>query len=277
MVSLGLQAGALQAGDALVTTDPARLEIGQKQIKTMRILLENAHDIYGIDLQARFDPDVVEVVDADSRQAGVQMISGTFIKPDFTILNLADNKAGTLRYVVTQLNPTLPANGKGTLLSIQFRGKDSVASSKLTFTSVVIADRNGTRQPVATRAADLIILRPISPTPTPLPGGYFVTAVPTWSAPTLTQVRSQPTVTASLTATQISPATQTSAIVSRFKRAWIPERNQATPEQVRTYVIVGGLSGAIVLSGLSVWIVTAKRRKNKIAKTRRDGSASSQS
>ena len=151
VMSLGLQAGDLQGGEALVNTDPARLEIGPKQIKTMRILLVNAHAIYGIDLQARFDPDVVEVVDADPGQAGIQMISGTFIKPDFIILNLADNKAGTLRYVVTQLNPTLPANGKGTLLSIQFRGKDSVASSKLTFTSVVIADRNGTKQSVTTQ------------------------------------------------------------------------------------------------------------------------------
>jgi hypothetical protein len=39
------------------------------------------------------------------------MIPGDLIKPDFAVRNLADNDAGTLLFVITQVNPTPPASG----------------------------------------------------------------------------------------------------------------------------------------------------------------------
>ena len=268
IISLGLQAGNPQDGEALVCTDPARLEIGAGQIKIMRILLVNAQNVYGIDLQATFDPAVVEVVDADSKKTGVQMISGDFLKPDFTILNTADNTAGTLRYVVTQLAPTHPANGKGTFLLIQFRGKVVGTSSKLTFTSTVIADRAGNKLPITIQAADLVIVRPKTPTPTPLSTTYLLPAAPTWAGATLTSTRSQPSAQPSTTATRKNPSAQPSATANQHDHAWIPERGPAGSDQILTYIAVGGFSGAILLSGLSIWLRAAKRRKERIAKSK---------
>jgi len=137
------QAALAQEGKALVRTEPAVLEVGKGQIETLQILLVNAQNVYGIDLQAGFDPAVVEVVDADPDQAGIQMTPGSFLKPDFVVRNVADNQAGALHYVVTQLNPTPPANGEGVILSIQFLGKATGIETALTILSVQIADRRG--------------------------------------------------------------------------------------------------------------------------------------
>jgi hypothetical protein len=151
VLTAGLRAGNSQDGEALVCTDPIRLEIGAGQVETLKILLVNADKIYGIDLQATFDPAVVEVVDADSEQTGVQMLPGAFLKPDFVARNQVDNTTGTLRYVITQLKPTPAASGSGIVLKIHFLGKTQGASSKLTFTSTVIADRRGNKKAVTTR------------------------------------------------------------------------------------------------------------------------------
>jgi hypothetical protein len=276
VLTLGLQAGNIQAGEALVCTDPVRLEVGAGQIGTLKIMLVNAKAIYGIDLQATFDPTVVEVVDADAKKTGVQMMSGIFLKPDFLVRNVADNKTGTLRYVVTQLNPTPPASGKGVVLSVQFRGKASGTSSKLTITSAVITDRRGVKQPVTTRGAELIIVPRKSSTPTALPALTLIPAIPTWSAATFTQARSQPAAQPSATAAQNNPAARSSEPAAKNNPATrssetavqddavrVAGRNSASSDQVLTYIIIGGFSGAILLTGLSVWLLVAKRSRDK--------------
>jgi hypothetical protein len=158
-----------QSGDAVFRTDPPTLQIGQGQVETIKIILENAQGIYGIDYQATFDPDVVEIVDADPDREGVQMIPGDFIKPDFVVLNTADNKAGTLQYVAAQVNPTPPATGTGVVLLIQFRGKALGGKSDLTITSVQIADQRGNKMPNIDKSGKLIVVLPKPPTPTVIP------------------------------------------------------------------------------------------------------------
>jgi len=260
----GFQAGNLQAGEALVCTDPVRLEIGAGQIETLQILLVNADNIYGIDLQATFDP---AVVDADSEQTGVQMLSGVFLKPDFTVRNMADNKTGTLRYVVTQLNPTPPAHGTGIVLLVHFRGKIPGSSSKLTIPSVVIADRRGIKRPVTTRGADLVIVTQKPSTPTPHPTPTIIPTTPALFTASLTQARSQPSAQPSTTATRNIARTHPEATTAQNNPARVPERDSAVSDRVLTYVTVGGFSGSILLFGLTVWLCAAKRRKERVAKS----------
>ena len=78
-----------------------------------RLVLADAQNAYGIDVRATFDPQVVEVVDADPAKDGIQLSPGTFPQPDFVARNVADNQAGTLRYAITQVNPTQPVSGTG--------------------------------------------------------------------------------------------------------------------------------------------------------------------
>ena len=212
----GLQAGNAQAGEALLRTDPARLEISAGQVETLKILLVNAEAVYGIDFQAAFNPAVVEVVDAEAAQTGVQMKAGIFPKPDFIVRNTADNITGTLRYVVTQINPTPPASGTGTVLSIQFRGKVQGKSSKLTFTSAVIADRRGVKQPITTQEANLVVVPPSASTPTAFPTPTNIPAIPPTRAATVTSNNSQPAATPDERLAEVKPTEQPGAVL-RFE------------------------------------------------------------
>ena len=51
-----------QTDTAILRFDPPTLEVGDGQVEQVNIILENAHDVYGIDVRAEFDPAVVQVV-----------------------------------------------------------------------------------------------------------------------------------------------------------------------------------------------------------------------
>jgi hypothetical protein len=226
VVLLGLMGGgfgsamAFDETGALVRPQPALLEMSEGAIATLDIVIENAKDVYGIDVRGRFDPAIIEVVDADPNKEGVQIKPGAFPKPDFLVRNAADNRVGTLQYVTTQLNPTLPVNGSGIVFSIQFRGK-AHGETALTIDSVQMADRLGralavrathgrikvtqaespVSSPGATQPAPSPALSPLSPasmepSATPVGASAPGTAIPT-SVPraTMPAAGSVPTMT----------------------------------------------------------------------------------
>jgi hypothetical protein len=212
------------------------------------------------------------------------MLPGAFLKPDFVARNLVDNTTGTLRYVITQLKPTPVASGTGIVLRVHFLGKTQGASTKLTFTSAVIADRHGNKQAVATRGADLVIVAPNPPTPTPHPTHTphpTKTTKPTAPAlPTasLTPARAQPTTQPGPTVTRIiasllpnataiqdrSPA-QSAEAIAGIDAARIPGMDPVVSDRWLTYITVGGFSGAVLLLVLTVGLLAAQRRKERKA------------
>lgn len=174
-----------QGQTATVRTDPAVLEFGQGEVAVVSIVLAGVRDAYGIDVRAAFDPQLVEVVDADPGSEGVQMAPGSFLKPDFVARNTADNAAGSLRYAATQVNPTGPATGTGVVLAIQLRAR-SPGETSLALGPVELADRQGQLIPVtvepgtirvvAAQAAAVPNAEPAAapgpqPLPSVLPGG----------------------------------------------------------------------------------------------------------
>jgi hypothetical protein len=254
-LAAGFQAGSLQSNAALVYTDPARLEVGAGQVETLQILLMNADKVYGIDLQAAYDPAVVDVVDADPSKTGIQLLPGTFPKPDYVVRNQADNKTGSLTYVVTQLNPTTPSSGGGLILSVLLRGKVIGSRGQLTFTAVVLADRSGAKQPVRTQAAELVVVAPKALTPTK-PAGTAVTRL----APTLAGVTAAPGDTA-----QSKPAGKTGTTAAQGTPI-ISEGNLGASDKVITGLTIGGFTAAGVMAGVAVWLLVSKRRKGSTEK-----------
>jgi hypothetical protein len=99
-------------------------------------------ELYGVQLHMTFDPEVLEVVDVDAAQDGIQIEPGTVPSPDYVVQNTADNVAGTIDYALTQLPPRAPAAGDGTLARITFRGK-KVAVSEIRFEQVLLANNQG--------------------------------------------------------------------------------------------------------------------------------------
>ena len=86
------------------------------------LYVANVANLYGADIKFGFDPSIVQVVDVDPFMPGVQIqpLSG-FLSPDLVVRREANNVAGTIQYAVTQLNPTPPVSGSGSLARVTFQ------------------------------------------------------------------------------------------------------------------------------------------------------------
>ncbi len=150
--------------------DPLEITIGLGQVEAVQIVIENVKNLYGAEMHLRFDPTVVEVVDADPNKDGIQVSPGDFLKPDFIAVNKADNKAGTIDLAFTELNPTPPANGSGVFATIAFRGKTLGKTTKLTSKGNILAVITGAQKVVAApfkwEDGSITIVNPKPPTPT---------------------------------------------------------------------------------------------------------------
>lgn len=192
-----------QGEDAVVRPDPPVVEVAAGQTATVTFVLADAQDAYGIDVRATFDPKVVEVVDADPGKDGVQMTPGDFLRPDFVARNVADNEQGTLRYALTQVNPTKPASGTGAIFTVQFRGK-AAGETALTLEPVEMADRQGRTLPVTVQSGTIKVVGDQASTQAPIPTQPAPGAEPTAAvAPTAAAV---PTVVPAVTAQPAAPA-----------------------------------------------------------------------
>ncbi|MGB9591497.1 MAG: cohesin domain-containing protein [Candidatus Kryptoniota bacterium] len=167
IVVLSISARA-EGTSGVVKPDPAVFEVGQGQVERLAIVLENAQDVYGVDIRARFDPTMVEIVDEDNQKEGVQMLPGQFPKPDFLVRNQADNTVGNLMYVITQVNPSPPANGNGVVFWIEMRGK-VMGESPFVIEFVDAADREGKTLTLDKQNGTIRVVKPKPPTPTMIP------------------------------------------------------------------------------------------------------------
>jgi hypothetical protein len=235
----------LLAQGAVLHPEPLAAEIGQDQVETVHIVLQNTQDAYAIDVQASFDPTVVEVVDANPEQDGVQVIPGDFLKPDFAVRNTADNSAGTLQYVITQVNPSEPATGTGTVFSIQFRGKTLGAESALRIDSVQIADRRGLTLGAQPQNGTLAVVAPKPPTPAPV----VAAAVAVESQP---QAAAPPAVAATVQEPAAATAEPAAAALP-------PAPGTAANDPLLLLLAAAGMAGTIVLL-IATFFVLRRRR-----------------
>ncbi len=131
-----------QGSPALIRTEPSTLEIVPGQEYEVSVVLENVFEAYGIEVRMAFDPAMIEIIDENPDLDGIQIQKGDFPQPDFPVLLVADNSAGSIAYVVTQTHPTLPASGNGTVFSFRIRGKVD-GESELSFDKVEMSNRDG--------------------------------------------------------------------------------------------------------------------------------------
>lgn len=131
------------AQTCLVRLQPNPIEVKVGETAQLVVDIVDVQELYGVDLLIKFDPDVLEVVDAYTGQEGTQVDFGTFLDSGLEIRNIVDNTTGTVRFAMTQLNPSLPKSGSGQLVVITFKGKKVSSSSPITFEKVQLARRDG--------------------------------------------------------------------------------------------------------------------------------------
>lgn len=129
-------------GPALVLTEPASLTLRPGETGAITIRVDNAADVYGVEFHLRFDPALVEVVDALSGQPVSVIAPGEWMKHGFAALNHANNSAGAIDYAVTLVNPSPSLTGGGPVAVITFRGKAAGAGA-LTIQKAIVASRQG--------------------------------------------------------------------------------------------------------------------------------------
>jgi len=134
--------GLAQTSLVRLQPNPITIEVGNTAQLVVEIV--DVVDLYGFDFLINFDPDVLEVIDAYSKQDGIQVNLGTFLDSGLEIRNFVDNKAGTVRFAMTELNPSLPKSGSGVLAVITLKGKKISSNSALTFEKVQLAHRDVT-------------------------------------------------------------------------------------------------------------------------------------
>lgn len=164
-----------------------RLQVGE----TVEMVVEVAEvqGLYGFDLQLVFDPQILEVVDADPARDGVQVQQGDFLDMGFIARNETDNQNGRVWFVMTQLNPSEAKSGAGALIVLQFRSRQSPGETLVEIAHIQLANRDGVEIPAVVQPARVEVTAPSgnfptqpAPSPpmtdTPLPGAPTVTSTP---------------------------------------------------------------------------------------------------
>lgn len=140
-------ATAAPSVDTTITLSPNASSIVGCDMVDVEIWINDVTDLYGADVRLTFDPAILQVVDVNGGVPGVQIANGTFLQVGWSPFKVhADNTAGTIKYAITQFNPTLPVSGSGVLATITFQAK-AVGNSDVAFTYTKLADRNGTELP----------------------------------------------------------------------------------------------------------------------------------
>ncbi len=136
--------------------------------------------LYGFDISLSFDPQVIDVVDADPEQSGTQVSLGTLLDPGFVIINQADNQAGSVRFALTQLNPSQPKSGSGNLIVVRVRGKQGGSTSAITLIEVDLVKPDGAKIRNNPVSGEIKVLQSLSgPTSTSIPVKDAGTPMPT--------------------------------------------------------------------------------------------------
>jgi hypothetical protein len=234
-VGVALPMGVLAQSAALVHVTPLPVTVREGQTAAAHVRVEDAQDLYGLDIRLKFDPAVAEVVDADPEVEGVQILPGDLLKPDFVVRNVADNAAGTVWFALTQLNPSEPVTGSGVVFTVTFRGKQVGASTPLTITYQKLAQLTGDILAASVEDGELRVVGEgqAPPTPTEAPPQATAVVPAATGVPTAVPPTAVPTpMPAAGATTQPAPAPSATAVPPE------PTATLAVPEPTATPLAV---------------------------------------
>jgi hypothetical protein len=121
---------------------PQTIQLDVNGTAIVDLVITQVSGLYGVEAHLRFDPNVLEIVDADPTRDGIQLESGTFPAPDFVALNQVDNRAGTIDYAVTQLPPRERLEGSGIVAHITIKAKHP-STTQIEIEKFILTDTAG--------------------------------------------------------------------------------------------------------------------------------------
>lgn len=121
---------ARAGAQAALRLAPSSATVTSGERITVAVSLDGVQGLYGADIRLRFDPALLQAVDADPGQPGVQLQHGDLLdaRQAYVLRDTVDNEQGSVHYAVSLQRPASPVSGNGALFSIAFRTRGSGAA-----------------------------------------------------------------------------------------------------------------------------------------------------
>lgn len=120
------------AAAATLTLSPSTGSYAAGASFEVKILLDTqGKTTSGTDVYLRFDPNILQVVDANAATEGIQIQPGSLYP--VTNANSTDNSAGKVSFSGSRSTGTAGYSGSGTLATITFQAQKEATSSSVTF------------------------------------------------------------------------------------------------------------------------------------------------
>ncbi|MBN1976553.1 MAG: hypothetical protein JW918_04050 [Anaerolineae bacterium] len=206
----------LQSGP-VVSIDPPSAEIDVGDTVAVDVYLEDVTDLAYVEMYVIFDPDFLEVVDADTYTDGVQIEIGPLFGADVIVTyNEVDQSAGEIFFAQEIVTDTV--SGSGVLATITFQGNAAGTSDiVIDGDGIYLADGDGEFISAGIEDGSIAVIGDVTPSPTP-------TRTPTPGATLTPASTSLPTSTSAPTSPPTPQPTATPAIQSRVLQLW-PDRS----------------------------------------------------
>jgi hypothetical protein len=217
--------------DTTLSVDPSSAEVDVEITTTMDIYVENVTDLAYVDMYVIFDPELLEVVDADSGASGVQIEIGPFLGTDVIVdYNEVDQDEGEIYFTQEVFSDTV--SGNGVLATITFQGIAS-GTSDITIDEVdlYLVDGEDELIDVSVENGSITVTGDVTSSPTPeetsTPEDTSTPTPEVTSTPTRTPMPTPtpgPTSTPAPTSVPTVRPTATSEIKTRVLQVW-PDRS----------------------------------------------------
>ncbi len=129
----------------------APLSLGVGGISEVTLSVTDVEDLYAVEVHLRFDPAILDIVDAEGRTDGVRVTDGSLLDVGFSVVNAVDNLVGSMDYAVTQMPPTRAVSGSGDLLRFVVKG-EAPGVTTLKVESIILASSKGAAIPISVDA-----------------------------------------------------------------------------------------------------------------------------
>ena len=117
LAGLLLPAAQATAAGAVLVLSPQPLQVAPGERVTLTAAVQDVTNLYAVEVHLRFDPALLQVVPEGSAAAAP---ATALLSPDFVAVNSYDNTAGSVDVAFTQISPSEPVSGSGSLMTVTF-------------------------------------------------------------------------------------------------------------------------------------------------------------
>lgn len=144
----------LAQSQPILKIDPPQLGLKPGDQAKFSLQIEGVQDFYGLEVHIQYNPDIIEIIDADTAKEGVQCKSGAIFDQGFIAQNQIAN--GRIDFAATLLNPAPPFSGNGEIFECQVRGKN-MGQTAIEISQAIFANRNGEKIDNTNQSAQVVV------------------------------------------------------------------------------------------------------------------------